>query len=237
MSDLLTTCRLSKREFYRQCLPTLISSRKRPPHGVFYSSLRLLENLAASGQLHNPAGSSSSEVVQVASFTSETLQVVPDFPYLDEPAPSRTVRLSMPNGTHVEFESADPDRLIMDLFKHQGGGAMKLDFADYRVTIAIVSVDLRAGYVRLSAIASCLTNIDVDQGRISRCLSTARSTLRHARFTQAVIDLLLLSDQLRALRSQETSAGRGLPRKGRGDARHAPPLAQDHGHEPRTEPT
>ena len=67
-----------------------------------------------------PAGSSSSEVVQVASFTSETLQVVPDFPYLDEPAPSRTVRLSMPNGTHVEFESADPDRLIMDLFKHQG---------------------------------------------------------------------------------------------------------------------
>ena len=26
----------------------------------------------------------------------------------------------MPNGTHVEFESADPDRLIMDLFKHQG---------------------------------------------------------------------------------------------------------------------
>lgn len=111
---------LSKREFYRQCLPNLISSRKRPPLGVFYSSLRLLENLAASGQLHNPAGSSSSEVVQVASFTSETLQVVPDFPYLDEPAPSRTVRLSMPNGTHVEFESADPDRLIMDLFKHQG---------------------------------------------------------------------------------------------------------------------
>ena len=109
---------------------------------------------------------------------------------------------------------------------------MKLDFADYRVTIAIVSVDLRAGYVRLSAIASCLMSIDVDQGRISRCLSTARSTLRHARFTQAVIDLLLLSDQLRALRSQETSAGRGLPRKGRGDARHAPPLAQDHGHEP-----
>ena len=54
---------------------------------------------------------------------------------------------------------------------------MKLDFADYRVTIAIVSVDLRAGYVRLSAIASCLMNIDVDQGRISRCLSTARSTL------------------------------------------------------------
>ena len=114
---------------------------------------------------------------------------------------------------------------------------MKLDFADYRVTIAIVSVDLRAGYVRLSAIASCLTNIDVDQGRISRCLSTARSTLRHARFTQTVIDLLILSDQLRALRSQETSARRGIPRKGRGDARHAPPLAQDHGHEPRTEPT
>lgn len=113
---------------------------------------------------------------------------------------------------------------------------MKLDLADYRVTIAIVSVDLRAGYVRLSAIASCLMNIDVDQGRISRCLSTARSTLRHARFTQAVIDLLLLSDQLRALRSQETSAGRGLPRKGRGDARHAPPLAQDLGHEPRPEP-
>ena len=109
---------------------------------------------------------------------------------------------------------------------------MKLDFADYRVTIAIVSVDLRAGYVRLSAIASCLMNIDVDQGRISRCLSTARSTLRHARFTQAVIDLLLLSDQLRALRSQETTAGRGLPRKGRGDARHAPPLAQDHRHDP-----
>ena len=46
-----------------------------------------------------------------------------------------------------------------------------------------------------------------------------------------------LSDQLRALRSQETSAGRGLPRKGRGHARHAPPLAQDLGHEPRTEPT
>lgn len=45
---------------------------------------------------------------------------------------------------------------------------MKLDFADYRVTIAIVSVDLRAGYVRLSASASCLMNIDVDQGRISR---------------------------------------------------------------------
>ena len=111
---------LRKREFYRQCLPTLISSRKRPPLGVFYSSLRLLENLAASGQLHNSAGSSSSEVVQIASFTSETLQAVPDFPYLDEPAPSRTVRLSMPNGTHVEFESADPDRLIMDLFKHQG---------------------------------------------------------------------------------------------------------------------
>ena len=42
---------------------------------------------------------------------------------------------------------------------------MKLDFADYRVTIAIVSVDLRAGYVRLSAIASCIMNIDVDQGR------------------------------------------------------------------------
>lgn len=42
---------------------------------------------------------------------------------------------------------------------------MKLDFADYRVTIAIVPVDLRAGYVRLSAIASCLMNIDVDQGR------------------------------------------------------------------------
>ena len=40
---------------------------------------------------------------------------------------------------------------------------MKLDFADYRVTIAIVSVDLRAGYVRLSAIASCLMNIDVDR--------------------------------------------------------------------------
>lgn len=53
---------LSKREFYRQCLPTLISSRKCPPLGVFYSSLRLLENLAASGQLHNSAGSSSSEV-------------------------------------------------------------------------------------------------------------------------------------------------------------------------------
>ena len=103
---------------------------------------------------------------------------------------------------------------------------MKLDFADYRVTIAIVSVDLRAGYVRLSAIASCLMNIDVDQRRISRRLSTARSTLRHARFTQAVIDLLLLSDQLRALRSQETSAGRGLPRKGRGDARHAPPRSR-----------
>lgn len=111
---------LSKREFYRQCLPTLISSRKCPPLGVFYSSLRLLENLAASGQLHNPAGSSSSEVVQVASFTSETLQVVPDFPYLDEPAPSRTVRLSMPNGTHVEFESADPERFVMDLLKQQG---------------------------------------------------------------------------------------------------------------------
>ena len=44
---------LSKREFYRQCLPTLISFRKRPPLGVFYSSLRLLENLAASGQLHS----------------------------------------------------------------------------------------------------------------------------------------------------------------------------------------
>ena len=68
---------------------------------------------------------------------------------------------------------------------------MKLDFADYRVTIAIVSVDLRAGYVRLSATASCLMNIDVDQGGISWCLSTARSTLRHARFAQAVIDLLL----------------------------------------------
>ena len=53
---------------------------------------------------------------------------------------------------------------------------MKLDFADYRVTIAIVAVDLRAGYVRLSAIVSCLMNIDVDQGRISQCLSTARST-------------------------------------------------------------
>lgn len=111
---------LSKREFYRQCLPTLISSRKRPPLGVFYSSLWFLENLAASGQLHNPAGSSSSEVVQVTSFTSETLQAVPDFPYLDEPAPSRTVRLSMLNGTHVEFESADPERFVMDLLKHQG---------------------------------------------------------------------------------------------------------------------
>lgn len=87
---------------------------------MFYSSLWFLENLAASGQLHNSAGSSSSEVVQVTSFTSETLQAVPDFPYLDEPAPSRTVRLSMLNGTHVEFESADPERFVMDLLKHQG---------------------------------------------------------------------------------------------------------------------
>ena len=31
---------LSKREFYRQCLPNLISSRKRPPLGVFYSSCK-----------------------------------------------------------------------------------------------------------------------------------------------------------------------------------------------------
>ena len=43
---------------------------------------------------------------------------------------------------------------------------MKLDFADYRVTIAIVSVDLRAGYVRLSAIASCLTNAERVADRI-----------------------------------------------------------------------
>ena len=31
---------LSKREFYRQCLPNLISSRKRPPLGVFYPASR-----------------------------------------------------------------------------------------------------------------------------------------------------------------------------------------------------
>ena len=42
---------------------------------------------------------------------------------------------------------------------------MNLDFADYSVTIAIVPVDLRAGYSRLSAIALCLMSIDVDQGK------------------------------------------------------------------------
>ena len=26
----------------------------------------------------------------------------------------------MPNGTHVEFESADPERFVMDLLKQQG---------------------------------------------------------------------------------------------------------------------
>lgn len=42
---------------------------------------------------------------------------------------------------------------------------MKLDFADYRVTIAVVPIDLRAGYERLSAIASCLMDINVDGGK------------------------------------------------------------------------
>lgn len=41
---------------------------------------------------------------------------------------------------------------------------MNLDFADYTITIAIVPVDLRAGYSRLSAIALTLMKIDVDQG-------------------------------------------------------------------------
>lgn len=41
---------------------------------------------------------------------------------------------------------------------------MNLDFANYTITIAIVPVDLRAGYSRLSAIALTLMKIDVDQG-------------------------------------------------------------------------
>ncbi len=59
---------------------------------------------------------------------------------------------------------------------------MNLDFADYTITIAIVPVDLRAGYSRLSAIALTLMKIDVDQGNdvviFISCQATSKLTHR-----------------------------------------------------------
>ena len=114
--------RLSKPEFYSRSLPALLPvNAKRPPATEFYMILGVMEQLALNEQLRMP-GKPADEIVRVATFDSLALESVPNLPstYADEPepAPVRQVRMTVPNGTVVEFESENPQDFALQLMRN-----------------------------------------------------------------------------------------------------------------------
>ena len=114
---------LNKQEFYSCRLSSLLPpSAKRPPAKEFYSTLRLLEQLAANKQLRF-SDKQDDEIVRVATFSPQALESVPNLPttYVDEPEEEpyvRSIRMTVPNGTILEFESTNPEQFALQLM-HQ----------------------------------------------------------------------------------------------------------------------
>ena len=113
---------LSKPEFYLNSLPALLpANAKRPPATDFYMILGVMEKLARHEQLRLP-GKAGDDIVRVATFNSQALESVPNLPSTfgdePEPAPVRQIRMTLPNGTVVEFESENPQEFALHLMRN-----------------------------------------------------------------------------------------------------------------------
>ena len=114
---------LNKQKFYSCHLSSLLPpNAKRPPAKEFYSTLRLLEQLAVNKQLRF-SDKQDDEIVQVATFSPQALESVPNLPatYIDEPEEEpyvHSIRMTVPNGTILEFESTNPEQFALQLM-HQ----------------------------------------------------------------------------------------------------------------------
>lgn len=64
-----------------------------------------------------------------------------------------------PSGLRLEMQIDNPTFFIAQL-----SCAMKMDFSDAHLTIVVVPIDLRVGYLRLATIAECLLGIPVTKG-------------------------------------------------------------------------
>ena len=81
-----------------------------------------MEQLTQNGNLRPaPPQFQSTEVVRVATFSPEALQSVPDLPPSfteeSEDVLSRQVRMTLPNGTRLVFESANPEQFALALMR------------------------------------------------------------------------------------------------------------------------